>query len=152
MSVNCSVQSVVLPFRRILAGWRNGQSIKIWNSTNTNPRSCSCGGITPWNSTGWGLTCWEAALRTLHRNIALTKAAKDTSNSSFSSPLFSETSLWHFPWFTCGRQGWREPDVSCTNKNLTFLSRRECLTTTWPATSHSLLTIFERKWKLKCLL
>lgn len=67
---------------------------------------------------------------------------------SSSSPLFSETSQWHSVWFTCGSWACRESDVSCTNKNLTLLSWHECLTTTWPATFHFLLTIFERKWKL----
>lgn len=87
----------------------------------------------------------------LHRNIVLTKAAKDAGVSLPPLPFSVRPANGTLYDLLVRCWGCSEPDVSCTNKNLTFLSWHECLTTTWPTTFHFLLTIFERKWEVKCL-
>lgn len=53
-------QSAVLTFRKTSTDWKDGQRT-AWNSAKARGGSCTWRGLIP--CTGWGLTCWEAALR-----------------------------------------------------------------------------------------
>ncbi|KAJ7395799.1 rna-directed dna polymerase from mobile element jockey-like [Pitangus sulphuratus] len=53
----------VQPFRRTLTGRRDGERGTIQNSRKTSSQSCTWRRITPDTCTGWGLTCWKAALQ-----------------------------------------------------------------------------------------
>lgn len=54
---------VVVLFKVISTGWRNGQTRMLGGSPKGNVRSCTWGGIIPCTSTDWGLTSWRAALQ-----------------------------------------------------------------------------------------
>lgn len=44
------------------AAIQSGLAGTSWNSTQTNAKSCSWGGTSPWTGTGWGPTGWASLL------------------------------------------------------------------------------------------